>query len=152
MEIVFYQNKSDDRVVNKSLDTVSTLNSCEVKRDCSIINPVFLVSGGVDDFADVNYCYVADFLRYYYITDIQTAGNGMTQITCRCDVLMSFSAAFLERDAIVARNQNEFNLMLDDSEFRLYSDPIIITKNFSGGFSSPCYVLTVAGVGTPVTP
>lgn len=152
MEIVFYQNKSDDRVVNKSLDVVSTLSSCEVKRDCSIINPVFLVSGGVDDFADVNYCYVAAFLRYYYVTVIQTAGNGMTQITCRCDVLMSFSAAFLERDAIVARNQNEFNLMLDDSEFRLYSDPIIITKNFTGGFSNPCYVLTVAGVGTPVTP
>lgn len=152
MEIVFYQNKSDDRVVSKSLDTIYTLSSCEIKDDCSILTPVFLVSGSVDDFADINYCYVSSFLRYYYVTDIQTAGNGMTQITCRCDVLMSFKDAFLERDAIVSRNENEFNLMLDDSEFRLYSNPIVITKNFTGGFSNPCYILTVAGVGTPVTP
>ena len=152
MNIEFYQNKSDDRVVSKSLDSISTLSSCEIKEDCSILNPVFLVSGSVSSFADVNYCYVPDFLRYYYITDIKTAGNGMTEISCRVDVLMSFSAAFLERDAIVSRNENEFNLMLEDSEFRLYSDPIIVTKNFPRGFSNPCYVLTVAGVGTPVTP
>lgn len=142
MQIVFYQNKSDDRVVSKSLDTISTLTSCELKEDCSILNPVFLVSGGVSTFADVNYCYVADFLRYYYITDIKSAGNGMTEISCRVDVLMSFSAAFLERDAIVARNENEFNLMLDDSEFRLYADPHIITKAFSSGFSDPTYIIT----------
>lgn len=152
MQIVFYQNKSDDRVVDKSIDTISTLSSCEIKDDCSIINPVFLVSGAVSSFADVNYCYVADFLRYYYITDIQTAGNGMTQITCHVDVLMSFKDAFLERDAIVARNQDEFNLMLDDSEFHLYSNPIIVTRNFTDGFTNPCYVGMFAGVGTPVTP
>lgn len=142
MNIDFYQNKSDDRVVSKSLDSVSTLSSCEIKEDCSILNPVFLVSGSVSSFADVNYCYVPDFLRYYYITDIKTAGNGMTEISCRVDVLMSFSAAFLERDAIVARNQNEFNLMLDDSEFRLYANPHIITNAFNSGFSDPTYIIT----------
>lgn len=142
MNIEFYQNKSDDRVVSKSLDSISTLSACEIKEDCSIINPVFLVSGSVSSFADVNYCYVPDFLRYYYITDIKTAGNGMTEISCRVDVLMSFSAAFLERDAIVARNQGEFNLMLDDSEFRLYADPHIITRAFSSGFSDPTYIIT----------
>ena len=142
MNIQFYQNKSDDRVVSKSLDPISTLSACEIKEDCSILNPVFLVSGSVSSFADVNYCYVPDFLRYYYITDIKTAGNGMTEISCRVDVLMSFSAAFLERDAIVARNQGEFNLMLDDSEFRLYADPHILTKAFSSGFSTPTYIIT----------
>ena len=142
MNIQFYQNKSDDRVVSKSLDSISTLSACEIKEDCSILNPVFLVSGSVSSFADVNYCYVSDFLRYYYIPDIKTAGNGMTEISCRVDVLMSFSAAFLERDAIVARNQGEFNLMLDDSEFRLYADPHILTKAFSSGFSTPTYIIT----------
>ena len=142
MNIEFYQNKSDDIVVSKSLDSISTLSACEIKEDCSIINPVFLVSGSVSSFADVNYCYVPDFLRYYYITDIKTAGNGMTEISCRVDVLMSFSAAFLGCEAIVARNQNEFNLMLDDSEFRLYADPHIITKAFSSGFSTPTYIIT----------
>lgn len=142
MDINLYQNKSDDRVVNKSLDAVATLTACDMKRDSSIITPVFLLSGAVSDFADVNYCYVPDFLRYYYITDIQTAGAGMVQITCRVDVLMSFSAAFIERDAIVERNENEFNLMLDDSQFHLYSNPIIITRNFTSGFSNPVYVVT----------
>lgn len=152
MEIIFYQNKSDDREVDKTLVTVSTLSACEMKRDCSILNPVFLVSGSVGIFADVNYCYVADFMRYYYVTDVQTAGNGMTQITCRVDVLMSWKDAILDNQAIIARQENEFNLMLDDSEFRTYSNPIIVTKNFPSGFSNPCYVLTAAGVGTPVTP
>lgn len=152
MTLDFYQNKSDDRVVAKDLESIRQNVSCDMKEDGSIIRPRFLVSGAVTDYADVNYVYCPDFLRYYYITDIVTAGGGMTEIQCRVDVLMSFSAAFLERDAIVSRNAYEFNLQLDDSEFRTYSDPIVITKNLTGGLGNPCYVLTAAGRGTPVTP
>lgn len=152
MTLDFYQNKSDDKVVNKDLDAIRSSVTCELKSDCSILTPVFLVSGAVSDYADVNYVYCEDFYRYYYITDIISAGGSMTEIHCRVDVLMSWKDSFLERDAIVERNAYEYNLMLEDSEFRTYANPIVITKNFSGGFTSPCYVLTAAGEGTPVTP
>lgn len=152
MTLDFYQNKSDDRVVSKDLDAVRTGVSCDQKEDTSILRPVFLVSGKVSDYADVNYVQCSDYLRYYYITEIKTAGGGMTEIHCRVDPLMSWKDEFLERDAIVSRNAYEYNLQLDDSEFRTYSDPIVITKNLTGGLGSPCYVLTAAGRGTPVTP
>ena len=79
MQVLLYQNKSDKLEVTKSIDLVAT-KSCELKEDTSIITPTFLLSGGVDDYADVNYVYVADFLRYYY-TPLYSLARVLTAVT-----------------------------------------------------------------------
>lgn len=145
MELKLYQNKSDKLEVTKSIDLIDT-KSCELKEDTSIITPTFLLSGGVDDYADVNYAYVADFLRYYYIENVTSAGNGMVYISCRVDVLMSFASAIRNNYAIIARNENWFNLYMDDGAFTAYANSIVQTKEFPDGFASPCFVLAVSGI------
>lgn len=152
MILYLYTNESDRHHVTKTLTTLYTLNDCDLKEDSSLENPRFILAGSIDHFSSVNYVYAPSLGRYYYVEGMETYGNGMTILSCHVDVLMSFSGEFLECEGIIERNQNFFNLSLDDSEFRLYSDPIIVTKNFSSGFSSPCYVLMAAGRGTPATP
>ena len=145
MQVLLYQNKSDKMEVTKNIDLVAT-KSCELKEDTSIITPTFLFSGGVDDYADVNYLYVADFLRYYYIENITSAGNGMTYLSCRVDVLMSYETAIRSNYAIIARNENWFNLYMDDGAFTAYANSRVVTKEFPNGFASPSFILAVSGI------
>ena len=147
MECITYQNKSDEKVVSKSLEQIGNLQIL-MKDDSSIINPTFIFSGGAGLFADVNYLYVPLYLRYYYIDDIMTDSNGMTILVCRVDPLMSFADAIRNRPAVVERNESKFNLYVDDGSFKTYANPHVITKNFPQGFTNPSYVLCTVGAGT----
>lgn len=145
MEIKTYTNNSDPFTVNKDLTVVSTYTNCEMKEDSSIIDPVFLLSGAVSSFAAVNYVYVASFNRYYYVRNIESEGNGMVRLTCHVDVRMSFKGEFLELPAVVSRQEENYNLYLDDGSFMTYANPHVVTREFPSGFATPCYLLTLAG-------
>lgn len=136
---------SDDRVVNKTVTDITSVTAT-IKENCSIIDPVFIVSGSVSTFALCNYCTVTNFGgRKYFVNDIKTLANGITELHCHCDVLSSYAAAIINLDAVIERQENDFNLYLDDGSFKVYSDPIIQTKEYASGFSSPCIVLGIVG-------
>ena len=136
---------SDDRVVNKTLSDITSVTAT-IKEDCSIIDPVFLVSGGVSTYANCNYCTVSNFGgRQYFVRDIKTASNGMTELHCHCDVLSTWASDLGSLEAVIERQENDFNLYLDDGSFKVYSNPIIQTIDFSSGFSSPCYIIGIVG-------
>lgn len=138
--------ESDDRVVNKTLTDIGTELTATIKEDCSIIDPVFIVSGGVSTFANCNYVTTTGLGgRQYFVRDIRTNSNGMTELHCHCDVLSTWAADLGSIEAVLERQQEEFNLYLDDGSFKVYSNPIIQTLEFSSGFSSPCYILGVVG-------
>lgn len=145
MEIKTYTNNSDPFTVNKDLTPVSTYANCEMKEDSSIIDPVFVLSGAVSSFAAVNYVYVSAFGRYYYVRNIESEGNGMVRLTCHVDVRTSFKDEFLALPAVVSRQEESFNLYLDDGSFMTYANPHVVTREFTSGFSTPCYLLTLAG-------
>ena len=86
MYIVLYKNKSDNRVLRKNLQQVSTPLSCDIYDSESIIKPRFILEYvGVEP----NYCYVAELNRYYYIRDIILRPGGQRILMCEVDVLMS---------------------------------------------------------------
>lgn len=146
MNLVTYVNSSDERTINKTITQVSSLSGVVMREDSSIINPVFCLSGAVSAFAGVNYVYAEDFGRYYYVDDIVSDGGGMTYLSCRVDVLMSNTSAINDMDAVIERNTNDYNLYMDDGSFRVYQQPHVLTREYSGGFSSPSYILAVAGM------
>lgn len=134
----------DDRYVTKTLTDIVSV-SAEMKDETSILSPVLLVSGGAATFAECNYCTIGDFGRQYFVTDIRTISNGLTEISCRCDVLSTYATYLAELDAVVERQETEYNLYLDDGSFKAYANPMVVTKEFASGFSSPCIVLGIVG-------
>lgn len=144
MNLVTYVNSSDERTINKTITQKSSVTAV-MREDSSIINPVFCLTGGADDFAGTNYVYAEDFGRYYYIDDIETDGLNMVILRCRCDVLMSNAGAINALVAVVERNTGLYNLYMDDGSFKVYQQPHVLTREFPSGFSSPSFVLAVAG-------
>ena len=137
---------SDDRVVNKELTAIGLELTVTMKEDCSIIDPVFILSGGVSTFANCNYVTTTGLGgRQYFVRDIRTNSNGLTELHCHVDVLSTWAADLGSMEAVLERQQEEFNLYLDDGSFKVYSNPIIQTLEFTSGFSSPCYILGVVG-------
>lgn len=142
--ITFYKNNSEDNKLDKDLTQIISMNG-DLKNETSIINPVIRIIGSMDNYADCNYMYISAFKRYYFIRDIRSVRNGVLEITAHVDVLMSYKDQIKNCTGIVARNENDYNLYLDDGIFKCYSNPMIQTFNFPNGFKSFNYILAVAG-------
>lgn len=134
-----------DKVLQQQIpDLVGTLRT-----GSSIIDPVIIVEANAPGFQanDSNYIYVEEFGRYYYITNIISINYTLWELHCHVDVLMSYKEQIRAQIAIVARQEAQYNLMLDDGIFMCYQNPKIQTKLFSNAtpFETQEFVLVVAG-------
>lgn len=100
---------------------------------------------------NVNYMYIAEFHRYYFITKIESVRTGLWRIYAHCDVLKTYSEAILGTEAVIARSESDWNLMLNDSMFKVYSNPRFSIAKFSGSFNGTSYILVMNGTQTAPT-
>ena len=103
MDIILYVNTSERQAINKILDSGSTVTG-SLRGESSIINPSFLIE--TTNPSGYNYCYIAEFGRYYFITDITSVRTDIWRIDCAVDVLMSFKNQILNLDVIVSDNSS----------------------------------------------
>jgi hypothetical protein len=116
--------------------------------DSNVINPSILLKIGADEIATFNYMEISKFGRKYFITDI----TALTETTCvvsgHVDVLSTYAADIRKLEGVIARQENKWNLYLDDNLFKVDSRTIIQTLNFSKGghfATNPSIVLVVTG-------
>lgn len=145
MQVVFYNNSSGNEHVTKSLTEVQAFN-VELKDECSIQNPVLLLSG---KFLNANYANIPDFgNRYYYIDNIVQIRQNLWQYNLRCDVLMSFAEQIKTNRAILKRTaQDNFaNLYLPDDRRMVTSETFTRYKFFPNGIFSGFESITTPGI------
>ena len=143
-DILIQQNQSEKNKVDKDVTTLATITGT-LRQETSIIDPVFIVAGDLDDFIDVNYLTVGSFGRSYFVNNIRSVRSGMVELTCHVDVLSSFAAQIRTNSAIIRRQENNWNLYQNDGTFKVYQNPIVLTKAFPSGFTTQEYVLAIAG-------
>lgn len=101
MEITLYVNNSERQAINKTLTSALTLTG-SLRSESSVINPSFIIE--TQNPSGYNYCYISEFGRYYFITDITSVRTNLWRIECSVDVLMSFKSSILDLDVIVSDN------------------------------------------------
>ena len=137
-------NKSENEKFSKKLIDVLTLTGT-LKNGTSIVDPVILFECDLKQITNCNYMSISEFSRSYFITDMKSIRNGLVEISAHCDVLSSFKDEILTNDAIILRQEKNWNLYVDDGVFTTYQNDEIITKEFPSGFSTQEFVLAVAG-------
>lgn len=142
--IVIQQNTSPKNQLTKSLTTITTLTGT-LREDTSIIDPVIRVQSSESSLINANYCTISSFGRSYFITNITSLRNGVLELSLHCDVLSSFASQIKSNNAIIYRQENQWNLYLNDGVFKTYQNPQITTKPFPNGFDTTEFVLAVAG-------
>lgn len=99
MDIVLYVCSSERQAINKTISSGDTLTG-SLRGESSVISPSFLIEHS--NPSGYNYCYISDFGRYYFITNITSVRTGIWRIDCAVDVLMSFQTEILNLDVIVS--------------------------------------------------
>ncbi len=147
MEVIFYYNQSDDRVINKVLLEDGNNRFVGVPRDeISVMNPVIRFED--DRIIRYNYAYIPSLQRYYSVVDRTSFREGVWDITFAVDVLMSFRADIEDLLVVVdkqsmSENGNEY---IDDGS--LVSENVMFQTvyEFPAGFNDVGeYILITAG-------
>ena len=134
-------------------DEINKINKSPVSRlaltgtlreESSIVDPVILIEYQ-GTLTNVNYAHIPEFNRWYFITDITSVRTGLWRVAMHCDVLKTYSEGILGSTGVIARQENMFNLYLDDYFFKCYQNPMIVTKVFPTGFTQQAFVLAFAG-------
>lgn len=111
--ITLFKNNNNNKVVNKGykLETYKILNGT-FRDEVNILNPTFQIEN--DEVPDCNYCYIADFRRYYYIDSITCIRTGLYELQCSVDVLYTYKDNILSSEQYVSRQENDYNELLVD--------------------------------------
>ena len=144
-DILLYQNLSENNRMNKDLNPPVTFRG-DLKENSSIVDPTILIESPVNVVCLYNYVYIAEFNRYYFINDVVAISNTLTQISLHVDVLMSFKDYIKANLATTRRQENDWNLYLNDGSFRTYQYKTVGTYKFSTGFPKDNdLVMAIAG-------
>lgn len=150
MKIILYQNLSDPRYLFKKLRKISE-RSCDLKVPCTDAEPRFEITGGASFIKqNVNYCYVPDIGKYYYINSkIMEEGN-RTTLVCKVDPLQSYNSYIAGIQALILRQEHLHNDYIPDANIKATKE--IFTRyerigSFEGSADKKCYCLTTSGGG-----
>ena len=135
VNVQFGTTNDDPRKLNKTF-TLGTTKSCYCKEPVDVFSPVFILDYAMA-YNSYNYCYVADWNKYYFINSITLSQGGKTIIQCTEDVLNTYKTEIGQLRATVERTSdlNWVDTYLDDKSARLEQ----YSRDFVLEFSSPFY-------------
>lgn len=149
--INLYQNSAESNRVDKTnnLMPVGSISGT-LRSECSIIRPSIIIER--DTLPTFNYVYIDAFGRYYFVTGITSVSYRMWRIELNCDVLMTYKDGISAVTAIIARQENDYNDDLVDSEIPTEKEPTITIREITNsvlsnqlGNNTHSMVLTVIG-------
>ena len=146
MNILLQVSSSDKIRMDKDVTTLTEFNGV-LKDATSIIDPVILFAGDISAYANCNYMTIPSFGRSYFVDNIKSVRTNLFEISGHVDVLSSYKEGIRANTAIIRRQENDWNLYLNDGSFRTYQNPMVLTKQFPSGFTTQEFVLAVAGSG-----
>lgn len=109
MRIIFYTNNSDSNELNKNINLVTELQ-CNVNRDnLDVLSPILFLSYFDIKELNINYCYIEELNRYYFIDSYTIEKNNLIKLQLETDVLMTFKNDILLSSGIVKETKNNQN-------------------------------------------
>lgn len=133
MATVSFGNLSKRRNSTKQPSGLSDQRDCKLKETTSVDHPTFIVTGN-----NFHYNYASWDGRYYFIKDIRSVHNGLSEIDCEIDVLATYKSAILNTTAYVLYDSTS-NTELPDNRL-----PMKTTKSVSAS-SAACPLVPDAG-------
>ena len=144
MNITFYKNLSEKNHLDKNITAMGTISGT-LREECSVINPIIKIESFTGfNLSQCNYAYIPNFGRYYFIENIKCIGK-LYEIQMHVDVLSTYKKAIRNNQAVISRQQNNYNLYLQDGNIKTYAFPHMQVIQFGGGFSNFNLILSVSG-------
>ena len=140
--ITLYNYSTPPNTIGKGASFVETLSGT-FRDSVSVTDPVFTIERSSP--IGFNYVYIEAFQRFYYVTGVSADLHGIVTVSCTVDTLETNASAIEQMNAIIRRQENAYNLYLDDGIFKAYQNTKHKLIAFPNSFSEYSYVLALAG-------
>ena len=110
-----------------------------LKAPTSVLNPIFELDFGNSNPSHFNYCYIAQFRRYYFIED-WTYNGRLWEANCVVDALASWKPQIGNSNLYVLRSASEFDGNVIDSFYAAKANTLVYGKTlpqWTYNFSDP---------------
>lgn len=121
--------------------TSGTTVTCTLKEATSIENPTFILAGALSSYSNITA--VQWDSRYYFVTDIVSKHNGITEISCSIDRLATFKTDIGSTTAFIERCATGYDGSIRDDRI-ITTDKTYSYTDLTGG------ALTPSSLGTGV--
>lgn len=102
MQVNFYNNQSNENVINKKLDLI-TSKELIFRRSVNEQNPVLLVHNSI--LNNVNYVEIPTFKRFYFIDHTEKYNTQLSRIFLNTDLLMTYQKDILNNEMIITATE-----------------------------------------------
>lgn len=119
MNVKLFNNKSDKRNLIKNITEIKTVTAT-AKGDISVISPVLILN--YTDMSDINYCYISELKRYYYIKNFTYLTGKRIQLNLEIDVLMTYADEIKALKVNILRYSGIRPTYISDGRIPLYSN------------------------------
>lgn len=104
MQLIYWLNFSKRKNSTLTPSSEGTTINVELKRETSVLNPSFLISGDIGNYIGLNY--VKWFNRYYFVSEPISVRNDLFTITCTVDVMATYKTMIGSYNCFVERCSN----------------------------------------------
>ena len=143
--IKLQRNMSPMNAMDKACNLVGTITGT-LRNETNLVDPIIRVE--LSELPYFNYMTIEEFHRSYFVTEIKSVRTNIWEIHGHSDPLMSFKQDFLQNTALVSRNENNYDLLLNDGAFKVRQNSRIGYIAFPGALENFNYILMVAGDST----
>ena len=144
MRIILYKNESEPIKVDKTLTQIATVEGY-LREETSLLRPSFAIELPSSAIGNINYAYVEEFGRYYFVGNPESIRTGLWLFPMKVDVLSTYKVDIRNNYAIIGRNEKEYDLLLNDGLFQTQQRPRRAQIVFPQGFDTWNFVLAIAG-------
>ncbi len=102
MEVNFYNNQSNENVINKDIKLI-TSKDLIFRKNVNEKDPVLLVHNSI--LNNVNYVEISTFKRFYFIEHTENYNNQLSRIFLTTDLLMTYQNEILNADVIITATE-----------------------------------------------
>lgn len=143
MDILLYTNNSDRNVLNKDIVLQAQLVCYANKENIDILSPVIFLSHIDIKTLNINYCYIKELNRYYYINSFSYEKNHLIKLSLQTDVLMTFKTNILLSSGIVKETKNIQNYNSNFEVLDTSTEKIITFENNLFSNENKLYLVAV---------
>lgn len=102
MEVNFYNNQSNENVINKDIKLI-TSKDLIFRKNVNEKDPVLLVHNSI--LNNVNYVEIPTFKRFYFIEHTENYNSQLSRIFLTTDLLMTYQNEILNTDVIITATE-----------------------------------------------
>ena len=107
-DIIFYNNNSDRRCINKHLTNAMTISG-NIKSQYTSSGISIDIDVSVAGITPFQFNYMKYDNKFYYIDNVDFVSQNIIRLNCSIDLLESYKSQILKQTAVFARSQNIYS-------------------------------------------